>query len=83
MPTLPIIIGQILLEGMELWTEERKHRFQKMHATILSKISVAENAEYPVYTDAALTLAKEELDNFYLAYYEEVKHAVSNINTTN
>lgn len=68
----PTITG-ILFEGMKLWNEERRGRFMKKHKKVLDKIAEEENKEYPEYTDAALGLANEELENFLTAYWHEVK----------
>ena len=83
MVTVPIIVGQILLEGMKLWSDERKHRFQKRYLKTLEKIDNEENLLNPDYNDARLMLAKQELDRFYKAYYEEIKSEVVSASNPN
>ena len=68
-----VIIGQILLEGMKLWSAERKNHFAKKYKKILDDIDHAENAAHPHYTDARLMRHKEELERFLEAYYGIVK----------
>lgn len=76
------LISKIVLEGLELWSSERKHKFQKKYYYTLERLALAEDAQYPNYTDANVMLSKRELEIFLEAYYTEVKNEVSSRNTT-
>lgn len=65
------LILPIILEGMKTWNQERRLAFKKKYHDILGDISDAENASYPHYTDAALMLSNEALENFLKAYHDE------------
>jgi hypothetical protein len=67
------LIGQIVLEGVQLWSEERRTRFMDEYKDILDRITEAENAKPPIYTDSELDLAEQERMNFLEAYHTELK----------
>lgn len=62
------LFAGILLEGMKTWNYERKARFEKKYYNVLKRVADAENAIFPIYTDAELALAKEEEERFLEAY---------------
>ena len=68
--TLPIV-AQIVLEGMNIWSTERKMAFSKKHSKVLIKLNKAANGYYPNYNDAELGLAIEAEKAFYEAYLVE------------
>lgn len=67
------LIAGIILEGMKTWNSERRLAFEKKHYRILKRVVDAENARFPIYTDAELALAKEEEEAFLVAYSIEQK----------
>lgn len=66
------LIGNIVLQGMELWSVERKKAFQKKHFKILEELDQARSKVYPEYTDIEVALAKRKYENFLEAYHLEM-----------
>lgn len=79
---ISVIVGQILLEGIKLWSSERKHAFSKKYHKILTSIDRSEGAQFPHYTDASLMRDKKALEAFLEAYYGTIKEE-SNAKSTN
>lgn len=80
---IPLILP-IILEGMKIFSRERKNRFVNKHHKILERINNAENAKPPSYSDAELGLAREELETFIKAFHHELKeHNAENNNSSN
>ncbi len=66
------LIAGIILEGMKIWSVERRLAFQNKHYEVLKRVVDAENDQFPIYTDAELALAKQEEEIFLEAYYKEM-----------
>lgn len=67
------LIGNIVLQGMKLLSESRKHRLGKEYRRLLDKRDAAENRVYPDYNDAEVALAQQDLNNFYSAFAFELE----------
>ena len=67
------LISGIVLEGMKIWSTERRFAFEKKHSKVLKRVRDASNGYFPNYNDAELGLAEEEEEDFYRAYYQELK----------
>lgn len=74
------LIGNIVLKGMSLWSDERKRSFQKKHFKILEDLDKARNKSFPEYTDIDVSLAKKKYKNFLEAYHLEMGAAVGESN---
>lgn len=74
------IIGELVLEGVQAWSEERRTRFMDEHHTILSKIArlKAIPVDSPRYTDSAIAVSEKQLVTFLTAYQRELKLEKSN-----
>ena len=66
------LIAGILLEGMKIWSTERRLSFQNKHYDVLKRVLDAENDQFPIYTDAELQLAQQEEEIFLQAYHKEM-----------
>lgn len=66
------LIGNIVLQGMELWSVERKKAFQKKHFNILEELDQARRRVFPEYTDIDVSMAKKKYKNFLQAYHLEM-----------
>ncbi|MGB0452567.1 MAG: hypothetical protein ACPGJV_02550 [Bacteriovoracaceae bacterium] len=67
------LIGEIILEGLKAWNEERRTRFKDKHQAILKRIDNAVNATGEDYYDSEVDLSEEELETFMKSYLSEVK----------
>jgi hypothetical protein len=68
------IIGEIIHEGMEMWSEERRTRFKDKYHDILSKLDTFRNRQPKDWIDSDIELAEQELETFLKAYASEVKN---------
>ena len=66
------LIGNIVLQGMELWSVERKKAFQKKHFNILEELDQARRKVFPEYTDIDVAIAEKKYRNFLQAYHLEM-----------
>ena len=71
------IVASIVLEGLKLWSEERRTRFMDEHHELIQDLRKAENDQTSNYSDAAIDLAEEALQDFYKAYHAELKKETS------
>ena len=69
---LAVVIGGIILEGMKLWSQERKHKFMNEYHEILTLIDEAKRREIGDYTDAENDVLKREFKIFLEAYRREL-----------
>lgn len=68
---LPVILA-IVSDGLKLFSEERRTRFEDQYHDILKRKSSAENQTYPEYNNYDIDHADEELENFLKAYHNEL-----------
>lgn len=72
-----MLVGKIVLSGMNLLSQGRRFKLQKEHKKALQRLKDAENDYFPVYNDAELALADQDLEilviAFELAVQEQVK----------
>lgn len=68
---MPEVIAQIILQGMKIFSEERRRHLSSEYLGLLQAVKDAENAQAPDYNDAQLALAVEARDNFLRAYQTE------------
>lgn len=74
---IPIeVIANIVLEGMKIFREERKHKIHKKYEKALKRLRDAQNKIYPTYSDDDLTLANDELREFLEVYGSEFRAEV-------
>lgn len=71
------LIAPILLQGMQMWAEERRLRFSNEHKEILDKLSKAQNAKPGEYTDYDLDILGENYEIFMTAYAKEQKEVLN------
>ena len=67
------LIGKIVLEGLQVFKEERRTRFMDKHQDILKRINKAVNSVGDDYYDSEVDLAEEELETFLKSYLSELK----------
>ena len=77
------LLGEIVRDGMRLWSEERARAFKNEYADILHELEDARNRVYPEYTDAALALAEEKYRIFFEAFLDEQAKEVKAQEATN
>jgi len=66
-------IAMIVLEGMKIFRDERKHKLHKKYKKTLERLQDAQNKIYPHYSDDDLTLANDELRQFLQVYGRELR----------
>lgn len=71
--TLIPIIGEIVLEGMQMWSEERRTRFMDDYHDILTKLEKARSRSADTWVDSDIDIAQRDLEIFLKAYSSEVK----------
>lgn len=71
--------AQIVLKGMEIFSDERRRNLSKQYNEVLQAVNDAENAQWPEYSDAKLALAVERRESFLSAYYVEFAARVDSI----
>lgn len=67
------IIGEIVLEGIKGWSEERRTRFKDQYHNILTKLERYESRTPENWIDSDIDIATKELEIFLKAYSSEVK----------
>lgn len=72
-PTLIPIIGELVLEGVKGWREERRTRFLDEYHDILRKITHYKNRTPEEWIDSDIDVSEQELADFLQAYNREVK----------
>ncbi len=68
------ILGEIILEGMQGWNEERRTRFKDKYHDILTKLDKYRNRTPDNWIDSDIELGEQELKTFLKAYASEVKN---------
>jgi len=74
-----LLVLEIILKGMELFTEERRKHFSTEYLELEQDIKDASNDRAPTYSDAKKALAIEKRDTFLLAYHTEFFAAVDKV----
>jgi len=67
------LIGDIVLEGLKTFNEERRTRFMDDHHEIITELNRAKNDLTEGYSDDAIMIAKKDLMLFMQSYYTELK----------
>lgn len=65
------IFGNLLLEGIKLFGEERKASIYKKHYNAIKYLDAVKNRNYnssPQYTDIDVNLAQKDLEAFVISY---------------
>lgn len=68
-----ILVGEILVEGMKLFREERKKALLKSYHEAMNELNEARNAKFPNYSDVRVAKAQQRLRAFLEAYMVELK----------
>jgi len=76
---MSLLVLEIILKGMELFSEERRKHFAKGFLDLEQNIKDASNERAPDYSDAKKALAIEARDTFLLAYHSEFSATVDKI----
>lgn len=72
-------IVKILLNGMEIFSDERRRHFSALFLEKAQNVKDAENKLNPDYSDAKLALAVEAQEIFLAAYETEFSSQVKNL----
>ena len=75
MSIITTLLGPIVLEGMKIWSEERRTRFKDKYHDILTRLEEAHNANGSDYFDSVIDFTDAELRIFMEAYYSELQKA--------
>lgn len=67
------LIGNILLEGMKVFREERRKALLKEYHEAMTELNEAKGAKFPNYSDVRIVKADQRLKTFLEAYYVELK----------
>lgn len=78
--TLIPILGQIVLEGMKGWNEDRRTRFVDQYHDILSALDNAKNKPPGNYMDSEIDWFEQKLETFLKAYARELESENNNTN---
>lgn len=73
------LVGNIALQGLVLFTEERRRYYEKWYFRLLNEEQTALNAVYPHYSDDALAKVRKELEIFTAAYGAELGGVLKNV----
>jgi hypothetical protein len=72
-------IFKLLINSTEIFGDERRRHFSKELMEKNQKVLDLENSRNPDYNDAKLALAKEDLENFVIAYQKEFEARVEEL----
>lgn len=71
------VILKIILAGAGIFTTERQRKFEGDLYDFLNALQNAKNARFPLYSDAAVAKAQQDLDNFLIAYTKELEENIA------
>lgn len=66
------LILRIILESQKTWSYERRLAFNKKYHRQLETLDKEINAHYPDYNSARRALAEQDMENFYMAFYQQM-----------
>jgi hypothetical protein len=66
------LIGSIVLEGVKLWSEERRTRFLDEYHDLITKLNQAES-DYSAWSDFEVSRLTKDLELFLQAYKTEIQ----------
>ena len=72
-------VANIVLKGLEIFSDERRRHLSKEYLSKLQALDDAKNARYPDYSDAKIALARRDRDNFLDAYFTEFSARVDEL----
>lgn len=80
------LIGELVVDGVKTWKEERRTRFLDQHFEILTKLNKLKSVPTDSYryTDSAIDVSERELIIFLTSYKKEleIEESEHNISTT-
>jgi len=71
------VILKLILAGATIFTDERRRKFEGDLYDLLNVLQNAKNARYPMYSDAAVAKAQQDLDNYLIAYTKELEQNIT------